>query len=191
MSVRLAPREVLGPKVKLRLIDPDDAGYIHALRTDPAYSTYLSEVTGTAEDQRRWIEGYKSREAEGLEFYYAVERRDDGTRCGVVRLYDIESDNFTWGSWILDANKPPKAALESAVLVYVIGFLRLDLKKATFDVRRENSRTIAFHQRFGAVECMRDTENIYFFYSAVEFQKRLPDYLSSLGCGGVGIGGVL
>ena len=90
----------------------------------PADNVHLSKVTGTVGDQRRWIADYKAREAAGREFYYVI-ARSDGTRCGLVRLYDIGPDRFTWGSWILDHNKPPKAALESAVRIYDIGFGRL------------------------------------------------------------------
>ena len=102
---------VEGPNLALRLITPDDAAYVHGLRIDPAYNQHLSEVSGTAEDQRRWIEGYKTREAEGREFYYIIERKD-GRPCGVVRLYDLEADSFTWGSWILDSHKTRYAAIE-------------------------------------------------------------------------------
>ena len=115
---------VEGPNLILRLIRPEDADYVQALRTDPAYNRHLSEVRGTAEDQRSWIEGYKAREADLRELYYVIERKD-GTRCGLVRLYDIRADSFTWGSWILDYNKTRKAALESAVLSFGIGFEEL------------------------------------------------------------------
>lgn len=77
-------------------------------------------------------------------------------------LYDIKSDGFTWGSWILDENKPSKAALESAVLIYRYGFEVLGLDKSIFDVRRDNERTLAFHYRFGAVETGEDKANLYF-----------------------------
>lgn len=147
----------------LRLIQPEDAVYVHGLRINPDYNLHLSEVRGTADDQRHWIENYKTREAEGREFYYVIERKD-GTPCGVVRLYEIKQDSFTWGSWILDHNKPAKAALESAYLVYSAAFDRLGLTLAAFDVRRENAHTIAFHRRFGATEASRDKQNIYFVY---------------------------
>lgn len=165
MSERTAPQEVLGPRLRLRLVTAEDADYIHGLRTDPTYNTHLSTVTGTVEDQRRWIEAYKAQEAAGKEYYYVIERRDDGQRCGVVRLYGVEGDHFTWGSWILDANKPPKAALESAVLIYEVGFHHLGLSQAIFDVRRDNVRTLAFHRRFGASETGRDDVNVYFDYT--------------------------
>ena len=104
-----------GPNLVLRLIEPADADYVHGLRSNAKYNTHLSAVTGTAGDQRRWIEAYKDREAAGREYYYVIERKD-GTRCGLVRLYDIGDGRFTWGSWILDENKPLKAAPEIVFL---------------------------------------------------------------------------
>ena len=121
---------VEGPNLTLRLIKPNDAAYVHGLRTNPLYNSHLSKVTGTVQDQRAWIEGYKAREAAGQEFYYVIERKD-GSRCGLVRLYDFDAESFTWGSWILDESKPQKAAIESVVLSIGLGFelLQQDLTK--------------------------------------------------------------
>jgi RimJ/RimL family protein N-acetyltransferase len=164
-----APERVAGLYLDLRLIQPGDAEYVYALRSNPAYNAHLSHVIGTAEDQRRWIETYKQREAEGREVYYIIERRTNGRPCGLVRLYGIEGDRFTWGSWILDAGKPAKAALESAVLVYDIGFGEFGANKAVFEVRRQNDRTLAFHRRFGAVETSTSETDIYFMLSREQF----------------------
>lgn len=170
---------VEGPNLFLRLIRPEDADYAHALRTNPAYNTHLSEVRGTALDQRRWIEGYKAREANLSEFYYVIERKN-GTRCGLVRLYDIGAESFTWGSWIIDHNKTRKAALESAVLVYMAGFEGLGLAKAQFDVRRDNASTLAFHRRFGATETHQTDQDIYFTYPRSRFEADRAGYLAIL-----------
>lgn len=175
------PQEVSGTRLRLRLVRPDDADYIHSLRIDPTYNTHLSPVTGTAEDQRRWIEAYKVREGAAQEGYYMIERLSDGVRCGLVRLYGIKGDQFTWGSWILDTNKPHKAALESAVLIYKIGFELLDLSKAVFDVRRENTHTASFHRRFGATEVGSDDVNFYFDYPRARFETDRQRYLRMLG----------
>lgn len=160
---------VVGPNLTLRLITPDDTSYVQSLRTDPTYNRHLSAVLGTLEDQRRWIAGYKARESEGREFYYVIERRD-GMRCGLVRLYDIGDDSFTWGSWILDANKPRKAALESAFLIYRIAFEQLKLQRAEFDVRRDNEKTLQFHRRFGAKQTHESEQDIYFVYERTTFE---------------------
>lgn len=170
---------VEGPNLILRLIRPEDADYVHALRTDPAYNRHLSEVRGTAEDQRRWIEGYKAREADLRELYYVIERKD-GTRCGLVRLYDIGAESFTWGSWILDHNKTRKAALESAVLSFGVGFDGLGLSQALVDVRIGNAQALAIYQRLGMIELRRDDQDIYFTYPRVRFEADRPGYLAIL-----------
>lgn len=166
-----------GPNLVLRLISPDDADYVHGLRTDAAYNTHLSEVRGSAQDQRRWIESYKAREADLQELYYVIERKD-GIRCGVVRLYDIGQDSFTWGSWIIDHNKTRKAALESAVLVYVAAFDVLGMEKALFDVRRENANTLAFHRRFGAIETHETEQDVHFVYQRSMFDADRAGYMA-------------
>ncbi len=163
-----APVTIDGPSLRLRLVEPGDAPYLFALRTDPEINAHLSEVTGTAEDQRRWIEAYKAREAAGEEAYYIIERQD-GTACGTVRLYGIEADRFTWGSWILDANKPPKAALESALLSFGVGFEVLGKKRARIEVRRENEQAIAFYRRYKMRQTSADHEYLYFEYDLAQF----------------------
>ena len=170
---------VKGPNLTLRLIEPEDAAYVHSLRSNPAYNTPLSTVTGTVDDQRAWIEDYKPREAQGQEFYYVIERKD-GARCGLVRLYDIEAESFTWGSWILDENKPPKAALESAVLICAIGFDGLACDRAVFEVLSDNSHTLLFHRRFGANETGSDELYVYFDYTRTHFEADRANFLSIL-----------
>ena len=171
------PTSVDGPQLRLRLVTPDDAAYLHALRTDPHYNAHLSPVSGTVEDQRAWIDRYKQREAEGREGYYIIERRD-GMPCGTVRLYDIEGDRFTWGSWILDERKPPKAALESAVLSFGIGFETLDLEEAIIDVRHGNSKALSFYRRFGMNETGTDDLNVYFTYPRDRFLADRAQHLA-------------
>ncbi|MFX0547653.1 GNAT family N-acetyltransferase [Roseovarius sp. S1116L3] len=165
------PELIEGPSLSLRLVTPEDADYIHALRLNPDFNVHLSQVTGTVEDQRNWIDSYKRREAEGREYYYVIQRRGGG-RCGVVRLYDIQGDRFTWGSWILDGNKPPKAALESAVLSLGVGFDILGCQMALIDVRKENHRALSFYRRFGMTEIDEDADNYYFELSAKRFEDQ-------------------
>ena len=170
---------VEGPKLTLRLIKPKDAAYVHSLRSNPAYNTHLSTVTGTVDDQVKWIEDYKSREAQGQEFYYVIERKD-GTRCGLVRLYDIQAESFTWGSWILDENKTRKAALESAVLSFGIGFNVMKRAVANVDVRLENKHAISFYERLGMTETHRTNGQVFFAYTRARFDTSRTHYLKLL-----------
>ena len=136
-----------------------------ACGSNPAYNTHLSTVTGTVDDQRTWIEDYKSREAQGQEFYYVIERKD-GTRCGLVRLYDIEAESFTWGSWILDENKTRKAALESAVLSFGIGFDAIGVQLANVDVRSRKRACASILSAAWDGGDAPDQLKIFFNYSA-------------------------
>jgi RimJ/RimL family protein N-acetyltransferase len=171
---------ITGPSLLLRLIRPEDAEYVYELRTDPAYNTHLSSVMGTAEDQRRWIEAYKIREVAGEEYYYVIQRRDDESPCGLVRIYDIGNDHFTWGSWILGANKPPKAALESAILSFDAGFALPGMSRALIDVRRANTHAEAFYRRFGMTEMGSDAQDIFFTYSREAFLRDRGAHLAAL-----------
>lgn len=175
-----AQAPVDGCSTRLRLVREEDAEYIWGLRMDPAYNTHLSTVSGTAEDQRNWIRGYKLREAAGIEYYFVIERLDDGRRCGVVRVYGIADGAFTWGSWILDANKPAKAALDTAMSIYRFAFDRLGLNRAVFDVRRNNERTLAFHDRFGGQRTGADEENIYYEIPVEKFRDLAPKLTAAL-----------
>jgi RimJ/RimL family protein N-acetyltransferase len=170
---------VEGPNLNLRLVTPKDAEYVYDLRMNSAYNQHLSEVSGTAEDQRRWIEGYKTREAEGREFYYIIEHKD-ARPCGVVRLYDLDQDSFTWGSWILDAGKPPKAALESAVLSFGIGFHELHRKTAKVDVRVGNLHAQAFYRRLGMTESHENKTDIFFTYPRTQYEADRDGYMAIL-----------
>ena len=178
MSTSSPTVPVEGVRLRLRLIQPEDARYLFELRTNPNYNRHLSPVSGTSDDQRLWIERYKDREAAGEEYYLVIERRDTGEACGVVRIYDIDDDHFTWGSWILDHRKPPKAALESAVLSFGVGFDMLGKSRALIDVRRGNDRAISIYERLGMRRTGEDEINLYFEYSAEDYARDRSRYMT-------------
>ena len=94
-----------------------------------------------------------------------------------MRLYDFRPDSFCWGSWILDHNKTRRAAIESALLVYEVGFNRMGYPGSHFDVRKENTKVIAFHQKFGAVINSEDAENVYMTLSRQSYELVKPEML--------------
>ena len=172
---------ISGVRVRLRSITPDDARYVYDLRTDSKYNEHLSSVAGSVDDQRSWISRYKKREAVGQEYYFVIERLDSKNPCGLVRLYNITQQEFTWGSWILADNKPEKAALDCAMLVYKFGFRTLDKQYSIFDVARENVHTIAFHLRFGSTKTGEDSRNLYFRYTREQFDRDESKHLRAMG----------
>jgi len=89
-------------------------------------------------------------------------------------------DHFTWGSWILDGNKPPKAALESAVLSFGAGFSLPGMVHALVDVRRANTHAEAFYRRFEMVETHSDAQDIFFAYPREIFLRDRPAHIAVL-----------
>ena len=159
--------------IRLRLIETDDAEFVLGLRLDVSYNTFLSPVAADLDKQVQWIRNYKAREAAAQEFYFIIERLD-GVCCGTVRVYDIRDGHFTWGSWILNAEKTRYSAIESALMVYKFGFEILGLEKSTFEVVKENLKVVGFHEKFGANRTGADATNIYFELDRADFKQRLP-----------------
>lgn len=147
--------------VRLRLVEESDASFIVSLRIDEKYNKYLSTVGSDIEAQREWIKRYKEKERNKEEFYFVIER-NDGTRCGTVRVYDLKEESFCWGSWILNENKTRYAAVESALLVYEYGFEHLGFNKSHFEVVKGNSKVVDFHLKFGAEQTSEDSEHFYY-----------------------------
>lgn len=167
------------PTIRLKLIEEEDAEFVLSLRLDPKYNSFLSEVTADLAAQKEWIKTYKTQEKQKEQFYFIIERID-GTPCGTVRLYDFKGDSFCWGSWILNENKTPLAAVESALLVYEFGFEKLKFSKCHFDVMKGNQKVIKFHKKFGAVETGEDEENYYFEVLPEYIQKIKSKYKTSI-----------
>lgn len=147
--------------IRLRLIEPSDAEFVLSLRLDERYNQFLSTVEPDIQVQQKWIENYKSDEANGKQFYFIIER-SDGIPCGTIRIYDLRVDSFCWGSWILNESKTRFAALESAFLIYDFGFGSLGFSKSHFDVMKANKNVIRFHRKMGAKLMGEDHDNCYF-----------------------------
>ncbi|MFH4571311.1 N-acetyltransferase [Vibrio campbellii] len=147
--------------IRLRLVEETDAEFIVSLRTDEKYNQFLSTVGADVDAQREWIKKYKDKERANKEFYFVIER-NDGTRCGTVRVYDLQEDSFCWGSWILNEEKTRYAAVESALLVYDFGFDHLGFNKSHFEVVKGNLKVTDFHLKFGAKKTGEDADHFYY-----------------------------
>jgi RimJ/RimL family protein N-acetyltransferase len=151
-----------GKTIFLRLADISDATFIHSLRVDKKYNKYLSTVDDDISKQKEWLLTYKIRENLGIEYYYIIHRNSDSLPIGTVRIYDFigDKDSFCWGSWILNENKPRYAALECALMIYEYAFYELGFKRCHMDIRKQNTKVIDFHKRFG-VKIIGETEADY------------------------------
>jgi RimJ/RimL family protein N-acetyltransferase len=152
--------------IKFRLVEIKDAEFIYKLRTNNKLNKYLSQISGSIEDQKKWIREYKKREKEKKEYYFVI-MNENGDSIGLIRVYNIKNNYLEWGSWILNPEKSnPILALKSILLIYKFIFEKLKYEKANFDVRKENKEVVFFHKSYGA-KIINENDIDYFF----EFTK--------------------
>lgn len=166
-----------------KLADVEDAEFILELRTNTEYNKHLSVTKASLTEQRKWLAEYKNREKEKKEFYFIIYRKDSDERIGTVRMYDFVDNikSFCWGSWILNERKTASSALESALLVYKIGFYSLGFEQSHFDVRKDNGKVIAFHNKMGAIETSTNEIDIFFNYTKEKFEDKIQSFKKYLG----------
>lgn len=134
--------------IRLRLVQYYDASFIFELRSDKELNQYLSQITGTVEDQVSFIKNYKEKESNKIEYYFIIEYKY--CPVGTLRLYNIDykKSSFTWGSWIIKRGNPVEVALSSAYMSYYFAYNELGLNKAEIDVKRDNKSVFKFHAKY-------------------------------------------
>lgn len=165
MEINVAKPYVRGKQLNFREITEHDAEFVLSLRTDPAFNTHLSATENDVEKQRAFIRSYQQ---STTDFYFIITNKS-ASPVGTIRIYDIQGDSFCWGSWILSADKPKGAGIESAMMLYDFAFFSLHYAQSHFDVRKANERVVAFHQRLGATITHEDELNYYFTYSREQY----------------------
>lgn len=176
-QIRKAYR-VRGKTLVLRNAEVKDAEFILSLRTDGRKAMYLTQTSPELQRQIEWLKGY----AEKTDQAYFIIESQAGAPLGTVRLYDPQGDSFCWGSWVLAADAPGAAAIESALMVYAYATEHLGFQASHFDVRKGNERVWRFHERFGAVR-VAASDLDYFYQIAREkillartrYKKYLPE----------------
>lgn len=160
--------------ISFRLVEEKDAKFINRIRNDKTINTHLPYTDNNIETQKNWIKEYIGREAQGLEYYFIIQYKNED--IGVIRIYSISDGIFTWGSWIIINDTIPSAALESAILLYKFAFDVLNLDHAVFDVRQENKSVNSFHIKIGA-EFTHETElDKYYIFTRDSYLKLLNRY---------------
>ncbi|WP_235688884.1 GNAT family N-acetyltransferase [Campylobacter coli] len=67
-------------------------------------------------------------------------------------------------------------AIEAVLQVYEFGFYKLGFQKSHFDVRKDNKRVVAFHERFGARIYKENDKDLFFTLNLKEYEKIKPRY---------------
>jgi RimJ/RimL family protein N-acetyltransferase len=170
---------LIGKNINMRTVELGDAEFIFNMRQNQDKTKYLSKVTGTVEAQKEWIKKYKQREDQQKEFYFVIESKSE-EKLGLGRMYDFQNDSFCWGSWLIKEDAPKTTAIESALQIYEFGFYKLEFEKSHFDVRKENDKVIAFHQRFGAKIVDKDELDYFFNFEKSDYEIIKEKYMRYL-----------
>lgn len=179
MEIKLDFDSITRYGLTLRLVDENDALFIHKLRTDPALGQHLSTTSSDPEDQVRWIRRYKERESDGLEYYF-ISAAQNGERWGTTRLSEISSSSFELGSWLFDRNAPSGTAIKADIITKEIGFEMLGVKNCTFNVRKENKSVLKYHLLFNPIVVDEDELNIFFMLKLEDFVKSKNRFIKAL-----------
>lgn len=157
--------------LKFKLVDVEDAKFILKLRTDGRLNEFLSQTKPNIEEQKEWIEKYKSREREKIEYYYIIEYNN--VKYGTLRIYNINNKVATWGSWIISPERPKGLADLSAYESFKICFEKLDLEKLVLDVLKNNKKAIYLYEKYGFKKYKEDEEYFYYYLTKENYENKL------------------
>ncbi len=166
-----------------RLVEPGDASFIYKLRTDSGLSRHVNSGSGKVEDQVKWIKDYKTREANGDEFYIISVNHATGAGQGVNRLYDFKDDSFELGSWLYLPNEDISKSILGDIFAKELGFGALGFDFCTFNVRKANLSVIRYHQGYQPDLVSQDELNLYFKLTKAQFNRNKMKYLKICGYG--------
>jgi len=174
-STKPCMKTIQGKNINLRLAEVKDAEFILELRMQTHKTEFLSQVENNLEKQQAWLKNYKQKERTGLEYYFVIESKN-GEQLGLVRVYDLLSDSFCWGSWLIKDGAPIYTAIESMLLIYNFGFHVLNKEMARIDVRNKNEKVLNIHKNFGAKVVEVDEIDTFFNLSKAVYLKKIDKF---------------
>jgi len=134
--------------IHCRLVNESDSGFIVRLRADEKRGRYIHHTDQDIDKQILWIRDYKEREARGEEYYFIYDI--NGVPFGVNRIYSIEDNHCTEGSWVCLPIEDSSKVIASSLIIRDIIFESLGFDYDVFDVRLDNKKVRTFHRISGA-----------------------------------------
>ncbi|MCR4924817.1 MAG: GNAT family N-acetyltransferase [Clostridiales bacterium] len=168
MAKEIKRENLCGKYVTLREVSVDDADFILALRCDEKKARFLNKINNDKNAQVAYIKRYLATTDE----WYFISESKDGRKLGAIRIYDLRSDSFSFGSWVMIDGVTMSEAFETDYLTRMYGFNVLGFNKNHFDVRKDNEKVLKYHQFLGAKK-VGETELCYLYeVTKNEFVKR-------------------
>jgi hypothetical protein len=164
--------------LKLRFVNENDADFIIRLRTNPKLNRFLHPTSPDIEKQKEWISDYKLREKKGTDYYFIF--FFNGQPIGLNRIYNIEENSFTSGSWIFDPDGPIESSIASALISRIIAFdiLEKEIEYSNDGCHIDNKKVLRFNLMLGLIITGTRNDSLGTFYtfsmSKSDFYKNKP-----------------
>lgn len=158
---------ISGKYINLRTAEISDAEFILSLRLNKKLSRYLKPTDPSIEKQKLWIEQKQKQKND----YHMIIELKDGSKIGVIAVYDIKDGIFEWGRWIISPNSPIYVSLESCYLAYNFAFNTLGLIETKSKIRKNNKSVLRFHLNYGAEITKEDDVYVYISYHKNDFNS--------------------
>lgn len=155
--------------LKVRLVNENDAEFIVSLRSDPTKTKYMITLNNEVEAQRRWIQEYKKREKEGLDYYLIYNNVEDNP-IGLNRISHVNNIEKTAvsASWITIEGLIYEPFLMQLILSE-IAFNMLDIEKLLGQIHIKNTKLLKFYKLFDA----KFKDNGTDFYNTITLKSDL------------------
>ena len=154
--------------MRVRNVDLGDADFLYKVRSDKYLTRFISQFDGSFEEQVEWLRNYKEREEAGIEWYFMF--LYNGERQGVARLYKIEEDHFTQGSWLFRPDSPAGCSILGNIISSEIGF-ELPGKEYELTDARKGNKTHKWVKTFNP-ELLYETDlDIFYKITKENFNK--------------------
>lgn len=140
MAKLIEKEKLIGKYVNLREITVDDAEFVLSLRCDPKKSRYINKTENNLQKQIDYIERYLTLDKE---WYFIVENKEHKP-IGTVRIYGVNGDRFSTGSWLMIDGVLPEEVFESEYLTKNYAFNVLGFKINYADVRKNNKKVVKY-----------------------------------------------
>ena len=142
-----------GKHITLRQVEVKDAGFILSLRLHPIKGRFISATSSDIHLQETWIRDTLLKDNELM--FIIADKEDKNLGC--IRMYNSNSQSYTWGSWLMVDGLSPSVAIESIAILYSYG-KSLGYQSAMLDVRKENVSVWSFHEKYTGAKLIYEDE---------------------------------
>ncbi len=137
---------IQGIGINLRPVEEKDAEFIFVLRRDKERTKYVHSISGTVEDQRKWIRLQREREGD---YYFIVEDKE-GKPIGALGYYDIKDKNGEMGRMVINGSFAQNC--DAIVQIRKFAFETIGAEFVRCTVVDGNKPVIAQLKRLGGVQ---------------------------------------